>query len=78
MGTIAIVLAGAFPLVFVITKLLRKPLMAAGRWLASTMPDEHGQKIEDKADPQDAGVTPQQFVDEIVTGPARAFRTCGS
>ena len=27
-GTIAIVLAGAFPLVFVITKLLRKPLMA--------------------------------------------------
>ena len=29
-GTIAIVLAGAFPLVFVITKLLRKPLMAAG------------------------------------------------
>lgn len=32
-GTIAIVLAGAFPLVFVVTKLLRKPLMAAGRWL---------------------------------------------
>lgn len=32
-GTIAIVLAGAFPLVFVITKLLRKPLMTAGRWL---------------------------------------------
>ena len=32
-GTIAIVLAGAFPLVLVITKLLRKPLMAAGRWL---------------------------------------------
>ncbi len=32
-GTIAIVLAGAFPLVFVITKLLRKPLMAAGRTL---------------------------------------------
>ena len=32
-GTISIVLAGAFPLVFVITKLLRKPLMAAGRWL---------------------------------------------
>ena len=26
-------MAGAFPLVFVITKLLRKPLMAAGRWL---------------------------------------------
>lgn len=32
-GTIAIVLAGAFPLVFVITKLLRKPLMAVGRLL---------------------------------------------
>ena len=32
-GTIAIILAGAFPLVFVVTKLLRKPLMAAGRWL---------------------------------------------
>lgn len=32
-GSIAIVLAGAFPLVFVITKLLRKPLMAAGKWL---------------------------------------------
>lgn len=32
-GTIAIVLAGAFPLVFVITKLLRKPLMAVGRKL---------------------------------------------
>ena len=32
-GTIAIVLAGAFPLVFVITKLLRKPLMAVGRTL---------------------------------------------
>ena len=32
-GTIAIVLAGAFPWVCVITKLLRKPLMAAGRWL---------------------------------------------
>ena len=31
--TMASVLAGAFPLVFVITKLLRKPLMAAGRWL---------------------------------------------
>ena len=33
-GTIAIVLAGAFPLVFVITKLLRKPLMAVGRRLS--------------------------------------------
>ena len=32
-GTIAIVLAGAFPLVFVITKLLRKPLMTAGKML---------------------------------------------
>ncbi len=32
-GTIAIVLAGAFPLVFVITKLLKKPLMAFGRLL---------------------------------------------
>ena len=32
-GTIAIVLAGAFPLVFVITKLLRKPLMAVGKHL---------------------------------------------
>ncbi|MCR5826569.1 MAG: methionine--tRNA ligase [Oscillospiraceae bacterium] len=29
--------------------------------------DEHGQKIEDKA--KAAGVTPQQFVDNIVTGP---------
>ena len=32
-GTIAIVLAGAFPLVFVITKLLRRPLMAVGKGL---------------------------------------------
>ena len=32
-GTIAILLAGAFPLVFVLTKLLRTPLMAAGRKL---------------------------------------------
>lgn len=32
-GTIAIVLAGAFPLVFVVTKLLKKPLMAFGRLL---------------------------------------------
>ena len=32
-GTIAIVLAGAFPLVFVVTRLLRKPLMAGGRLL---------------------------------------------
>ncbi len=29
--------------------------------------DEHGQKIEDKA--KEAGVTPQEFVDRIVTGP---------
>ena len=28
--------------------------------------DEHGQKIEDKA--KEAGVTPQEFVDRIVTG----------
>lgn len=32
-GTIAIILAGAFPLVFVLTRLLRRPLMAAGKWL---------------------------------------------
>ena len=32
-GTIAILLAGAFPLVFVLTKLLRRPLMAAGKYL---------------------------------------------
>lgn len=32
-GTIAIVLAGAFPLVFVLTRLLKKPLMAVGRKL---------------------------------------------
>lgn len=32
-GTIAIVLAGAFPLVLVVTKLLKKPLMAVGKWL---------------------------------------------
>ncbi len=32
-GTIAIILAGAFPLVFVITKLLRKPLLAVGKTL---------------------------------------------
>lgn len=32
-GTIAILLAGAFPLVFVLTKLLRRPLMAAGKLL---------------------------------------------
>lgn len=32
-GTIAIILAGAFPLVFVLTKLLRNPLMAVGKLL---------------------------------------------
>ena len=32
-GSIAIVLAGAFPLVFVITKLLKKPLLALGKRL---------------------------------------------
>lgn len=32
-GTIAIVLAGAFPLVAVVTKLLQKPLLAAGKLL---------------------------------------------
>lgn len=32
-GVIAILLAGAFPLVFVLTKLLRRPLMAAGKKL---------------------------------------------
>ena len=32
-GTIAIVLAGAFPLVYVITKVLRRPLMAVGKSL---------------------------------------------
>ena len=32
-GTIAIILAGAFPLVFVLTRLLRQPLMAVGRKL---------------------------------------------
>ena len=32
-GTIAILLAGAFPLVFVLTKLLRRPLLMAGKLL---------------------------------------------
>lgn len=32
-GSIAIVLAGAFPLVWAVTRLLRKPLLAAGKWL---------------------------------------------
>ena len=32
-GAIAIVLAGAFPLVYVLTRLLRKPLIRLGKWL---------------------------------------------
>ena len=32
-GTIAIILSGAFPLVFAVTKLLRRPLMAVGKHL---------------------------------------------
>ena len=32
-GTIAVLLAGAFPLVFLLTKLLRRPLLAAGKLL---------------------------------------------
>ncbi len=32
-GAIAIVLAGAFPLVWAVTKLLRKPLLQVGKWL---------------------------------------------
>lgn len=32
-GAIAIVLAGAFPLVYAVTKLLRKPLLKLGKWL---------------------------------------------
>ena len=32
-GAIAIVLAGAFPLVWVVTKLLKKPLLRVGKWL---------------------------------------------
>jgi ethanolamine transporter len=32
-GAIAIVLAGAFPLVWTITKLLKKPLLRVGKWL---------------------------------------------
>ena len=32
--------------------------------------DEHGQKIEDKASPR-AGVTPKEFVDNIVEAPRR-------
>lgn len=32
-GAIAIVLAGAFPLVFLLTKILERPLLQAGKWL---------------------------------------------
>ncbi|MBQ8360208.1 MAG: ethanolamine utilization protein EutH [Oscillospiraceae bacterium] len=32
-GSIAIVLAGAFPLVWAVTRLLRKPLLRVGKWL---------------------------------------------
>ena len=32
-GAIAIVLAGAFPLVWIVTRLLRKPLLRVGKWL---------------------------------------------
>ena len=32
-GAIAIVLAGAFPLVWAVTKLLRKPLLKVGKWM---------------------------------------------
>lgn len=32
-GAIAIVLAGAFPLVWAVTRVLRKPLLAVGKWL---------------------------------------------
>ena len=32
-GAIAIVLAGAFPLVWVVTRLLKKPLLRVGKWL---------------------------------------------
>ena len=41
-GAIAIVLAGAFPLVFLITKVLRRPLMAAGKLLGINEPAAAG------------------------------------
>lgn len=41
-GAIAVVLAGAFPLVYVLTKLLRKPLMALGRRLGINEPAAAG------------------------------------
>jgi len=36
-GDIAVVLAGAFPLVYVITKVFRKPLMKLGRLLVKIL-----------------------------------------
>lgn len=41
-GTIAIVLAGAFPLVYVLTRLLNKPLMALGKLLGINEPASAG------------------------------------
>lgn len=41
-GAIAIVLAGAFPLVAVVTKVLRRPLMAVGKWLGINEPAAAG------------------------------------
>ena len=35
--------------------------------------DEHGQKIENRA--KEAGITPKQFVDQIVEGEARRARS---
>jgi len=37
-GNIAIVLAGAFPLVYAVTRVLRKPLLRLGKLLSVTMP----------------------------------------
>ena len=41
-GTIAIVLAGAFPLVYVLTRVLNKPLMALGKFLGINEPASAG------------------------------------
>ena len=41
-GTIAIVLAGAFPLVYVLTRVLNKPLMALGKLLGINEPTSAG------------------------------------
>ena len=41
-GTIAIVLAGAFPLVYVLTQVLNKPLMALGKFLGINEPASAG------------------------------------